>query len=190
MQIALTVMVWIACQAPPPAKTGHPARPTGDIDFWRNGSPESGVQSPKSSRRKSATPKPESDAALQESIFAEPVRMPDGRFAIYVPPRPVLAFLEQPTRENARGYLAWQEERSSRMAAALALLEQLKLEEATDDSSRESNAKGPKSKVVEDRLQLASNATSSPSLPKTGLPKSGIGHRESGIRLTYFRQPD
>src|SRR5437867_4152796 len=43
-----------------------------------------------------------------ESVWAEPIRMPDGRFSIYVPPKRVLEFLETPSEENARSYLAWQ----------------------------------------------------------------------------------
>jgi hypothetical protein len=83
------------------------------VDFWGNGSP--------------ARTGP---AAPSESIWAEPIRLPDGRTTTYLPPRPVLEFLENPTRENARKYLDWQAERMERMRKAAALLAELQREKS------------------------------------------------------------
>jgi hypothetical protein len=60
-----------------------------------------------------------------ESIWAEPIRLPDGRFSTYVPPRQVLEFLENPTRENARKYLDWQSERMEKIRKAATILSEL-----------------------------------------------------------------
>lgn len=77
------------------------------VDFWRDGSAD----------RKSA-----SDSNPSESIWAEPMRLPDGRYTTYVPPRQVLEFLENPTRENALKYLEWQTARTEKMRKAAAML--------------------------------------------------------------------
>lgn len=82
------------------------------VNFWREGS---------LSRAAGA----KGGAVSAESIWAEPVRLPDGRYATYVPPRAVLEFLENPTREGARKYLEWQAERLERMRKAAALLAEL-----------------------------------------------------------------
>lgn len=65
-----------------------------------------------------------------ESLWAEPVRMPDGRFSVYVPPPAVLTFLTKPDRESARAYLTWQRERMKRLQDALEILEEVQREEA------------------------------------------------------------
>ncbi len=53
-----------------------------------------------------------------ESIWAEPGRASDGRVAVYVPPAPVREFLEAPTDERARAYLAWNQQRLDAIARA------------------------------------------------------------------------
>lgn len=58
-------------------------------------------------------------AQVEESIWAEPVRGPDGQLRVYLPPRPVRDFLEKPTPENARAYLAWNLARMRRMDEAV-----------------------------------------------------------------------
>lgn len=78
------------------------------VDFWKDGSAE---------RKPASNP--------NESIWAEPVRLPDGRFTTYLPPRPVLEFLENPTRENAAKYLEWQSERMGKMRKAASLLAEI-----------------------------------------------------------------
>jgi len=82
------------------------------IDFWGDA--------------KSAPP----PSAAQPSIWAEPVQSPDGRTAIRVPPPPVLAFLENPTRETGAKYLAWQEERMRKLKAAIEVLKDLQASKA------------------------------------------------------------
>ena len=60
---------------------------------------------------------------MARSIWAEPTRLPDGRYGIYVPPPAVLAFLENPTEETLQGYLSWRRERAAKLSRAMALLE-------------------------------------------------------------------
>ncbi len=63
-----------------------------------------------------------------ESLWAEPIQGPDGKVTVYVPPKAVLAFLEQPTRDTAKAYLAWQGERMKRLKAAIELLRDVRAE--------------------------------------------------------------
>ena len=53
-----------------------------------------------------------------ESIWAEPGRPSDGRASVYVPPGPVREFLDAPTAERARAYLAWNQQRLDAIARA------------------------------------------------------------------------
>jgi len=94
------------------------------VDFWRDGS---------AARADAAPPAP----AAPESIWAEPIRLPDGRYTTYLPPRPVLEFLERPTRENARKYLDWQSARMDKMRKAAALLTEMQREKASRTAKAE-----------------------------------------------------
>ncbi|MGH7339356.1 MAG: thioredoxin fold domain-containing protein, partial [Candidatus Rokuibacteriota bacterium] len=69
--------------------------------------------------QKAVTRESSNPAQVDESIWAEPVRGPDGQFRVYLPPRPVRDFLEKPTPENARAYLAWNLARMRRMDEAV-----------------------------------------------------------------------
>lgn len=60
-----------------------------------------------------------------ESLWAEPIRLPDGRMTTYVPPRQVLAFLENPSEESGLAYIAWQKERMAKIARASEILTRL-----------------------------------------------------------------
>lgn len=78
------------------------------VDFWRDG-----IAGPKSTSTKER---------FSESIWAEPIRLKDGRYTTYLPPQPVLQFLENPTRETGLKYMAWQSERMEKMRKAAAIL--------------------------------------------------------------------
>lgn len=54
----------------------------------------------------------------EESLWAD-------RTGGYTPPKQVLQFLEEPTKENARAYLAWQQERMNRLKAASEVLREV-----------------------------------------------------------------
>jgi hypothetical protein len=101
------------------ARQDAPARPgffaEKRVDFWRDGNP-------------GRTAPADMKAGVSESIWAEPIRLPDGRYTTYVPPRPVLEFMENPTRENARKYLEWQTERLEKMRKAALMLGEIQRE--------------------------------------------------------------
>src|SRR5437867_7832075 len=56
-----------------------------------------------------------------ESLWAEPRSAIETGSQVYVPPRPVREFLEVPTAERARAYLAWNQARLRAIAQATEL---------------------------------------------------------------------
>ena len=81
-----------------------------------NGSPES----PRVLTERRRGPDPQTPPV--ESIWAEPGRASDGGASVYVPPTPVREFLEAPTAERARAYLAWNQQRLDAIARATEVL--------------------------------------------------------------------
>ena len=69
---------------------------------------------------------------IRRTIWAEPIKLPDGRTVLYVPPPQVLEFLENPTLETARAYHAFQRKRAEKMRKALLLLARVKEELANE----------------------------------------------------------
>ncbi len=67
--------------------------------------------------------------AQKMADWREPVLASDGRITEYVPPRPVADLLENPTPENARQYLAWQDEKMQRVLKAQEVLAAVEQEE-------------------------------------------------------------
>ena len=133
--LAWAILYQAAADTPPPepsprAEAKNPTqgffRAEG-VDFWGEA---------KASAEEKSVP-----AAARQSVWAEPIRLPDGRTTIYVPPPAVLGFLEAPSRETARGYLAWQEERAKKLKAAMELLRDLKEEKAKE--ARQAEASPP-----------------------------------------------
>ncbi len=59
------------------------------------------------------------------SIWAQPIVMPDGSVQMYVPPPQVMNFLNKPTPQNAKVYLAWEKERINKIAKATAILQSI-----------------------------------------------------------------
>jgi thiol-disulfide isomerase/thioredoxin len=60
----------------------------------------------------------EIDSSHIESLWAEPSSGSQAAGPVYVPPRPVREFLEAPTAERARAYLAWNQARLRAIARA------------------------------------------------------------------------
>ena len=99
------------------------------VDFW-------GDRNVKT--KSEAKPNPN---APEESIWAEPVPLPDGRYAVRLPRKEVLQFLENPTLATGRMYVAWQSEKMKRMKAATSILRQLRLEAAAQRSGADKTDK-------------------------------------------------
>lgn len=91
------------------------------VDLWNAGLAT--LQVPATSSNEDA---PSSRVAIRENVWAQPIRTPDGSWMIYVPPKPVLDFLENPSEGTAKAYLGWKREQSEKLRKAMALLARIK----------------------------------------------------------------
>lgn len=57
-----------------------------------------------------------------EDEWAEPIISPTGRMSVYLPPKEVRDFLEEPNPENAKAYLVWNLKRIKKLILAQQLL--------------------------------------------------------------------
>jgi hypothetical protein len=80
--------------------------------------------------------RPRSPAAareIEETMWAEPVGGPDGHLRVYVPPKSVRDFLENPTAGNARAYLAWNQARMRHLDEAVKVLREVAAQQLDGD---------------------------------------------------------
>jgi hypothetical protein len=147
------------------------------VDFWGTGRP----------KPEQATAKTSSEGSLRETIWAEPTRLPDGRYAIYVPPKPVLDFLEDPTPDNLKGYLAWKKERAEKLRRALHLLEEHR---ANAVPTTKAVFAGTPTKVdSQDTRGLTSRGASPSSQDPADLPRAkSAAPNDERFLVTYFHK--
>lgn len=98
------------------------SRLTRPIDFWAKGLASDAPKRPSPEGLELGPGR----ILLRETIWAQPVRTPDGNWMLYVPPKPILDFLENPTEETGRAYLAWKSEQAEKLSRAMKLLGRLK----------------------------------------------------------------
>jgi hypothetical protein len=112
----------------PPAGTDGKVqnRLSAPIDFWGKGSSN---EKPKSAP--SGAEVGPGRIQIRETVWAQPVRTPDGAWMLYVPPKPILDFLENPTEETAKAYMAWKSDQAQKIGRAMLLLGRLKEKDAT-----------------------------------------------------------
>ena len=60
----------------------------------------------------------------QENFWTEPIITPDGKVAVYTPPKLVLEFIENPTQETAKTYYEWNQARIKQIGYAQGILNQ------------------------------------------------------------------
>ena len=95
------------------------------VDLWNAGLAI--VQLPSSPGAEEALP---SRVAIRGNVWAQPIRTPDGSWMIYVPPKHVLDFLENPSEGTAKAYLDWKREQTEKLRKAMELLTRIKGSEA------------------------------------------------------------
>jgi transposase-like protein len=117
------------------------------IDYWRTGATFEPPKVEHPTETDPAAPK----IQVRENVWAQPIRMPDGSWTIYVPPRAVLDFLETPSKETAKAYLAWKTEQAEKLRRAFLLLAEAKGEAGGVEPSR-----GEKESVVRESEQPGS----------------------------------
>lgn len=127
------------------------------VDFWKAGI---SLKSPPQLLPATSDTAP-TRVAIRESVWAQPIRTPDGNWMVYVPPKQVLDFLESPSEESARAYLAWKAEQTEKLRHAMLLLAKMK-----DTSASPSPQEAP-----------GGNGATKPAQP------------DFPFRVTYFKKP-
>jgi thiol-disulfide isomerase/thioredoxin len=95
-----------------------------------------------------------------ESLWAEPRSGAEAGGPAYVPPRPVREFLEAPTPDRARAYLAWNEARLQAIAQATEVLRLVATSEMTRGGETRAQAtRGPTSGCVAPAMNVAATPT-------------------------------
>lgn len=129
---------------------------TKPLDLWNAGLMYDPAPRP-SGEAESLPPR----VAVRESVWAQPIRTPDGTWMIYVPPKHVLNFLDSPSVETAKAYLGWKQQQTDKLKKAISLLAQVK----------GADAAVPAAEVPTDS---SANKVAPPDLP---------------FRITYFKKP-
>jgi thiol-disulfide isomerase/thioredoxin len=130
----------------------------------------------------SASPFPAKPPQLEESMWAEPVRGADGQLRVYLPPKSVRDFLEKPTRENAREYLAWNQARLRQIDEAVNVMRDVAAEQSVI-SAKDSIALGAAPSATNPRVGRAASQLASSSLgPGLGKSQPGRARAEAAAR--------
>ena len=108
-----------------------------------------------------------------ESMWTEPIVSPTGQIFYYTPPKAVLEFVENPTKENAKAYLAWNQKRLTAYAKAQAVMEEVMREETAKNSTKTKSRTISKKQIPKSKAEIQV-------VPKAGLPKS---------KMLYFIDP-
>ena len=108
-----------------------------------------------------------------ESIWAEPGRASDGGASVYVPPRPVREFLEAPTAERARAYLAWNQQRLDAIARATEVMKAVAASQPQRSAASPGSDSGPR------ELRRARGVRTA---PRASIPGAGTSPGRSGVR--------
>jgi len=69
-----------------------------------------------------------SGAPIDQDLWIEPAISADGKVSYYRPPQVVVDFLDDPTIENGKAYLAWNQEKLAKITKAQTVLQELATE--------------------------------------------------------------
>jgi thiol-disulfide isomerase/thioredoxin len=121
-----------------------------------------------------------------ESIWAEPGRASDGGASVYVPPGPVREFLDAPTAERARAYLAWNQQRLDAIARATEVMKAVAVSQPQRSATSPGSSPGPATCVA----PAESGPLRDPRFPEPGLrttvPASADGRLVGrGLAVVY-----
>lgn len=65
------------------------------------------------------------DAPINQDLWIEPAISADGKVSYYRPPQVVVDFLDDPTKENGRAYIEWNQQKLAKITKAQAVLQEL-----------------------------------------------------------------
>ncbi len=106
-----------------------------EIKFFEKVPVETEVPGKEKAGEKKKEEKKEAPAPI-ENIWTEVHQGPDGRLYYYTPPKIVLDFVMDPTKENARKYLQWNQQRLAMYERASQVLMEVAMEEGTIPEER------------------------------------------------------
>lgn len=112
-----------------PGKAARGRYFTKSVDFWNTG-----LNLSLPTHTEEPTAAGAGRIAIRESVWAQPIRTPDGNWMVYVPPKQVLDFLESPSEDTAKAYLAWKAEQTAKLQKAMTLLATLKAAPEEDNA--------------------------------------------------------
>lgn len=143
--LGVLVITSIGARASAQESRADTARLSSPIDFWGKGATNEKNNTSGSAVAEVGPGK----ILLRETVWAQPIRTPDGNWMLYVPPKPILDFLENPTEETAKAYLAWKKEQADKLGRAMLLLGRLK-ESAAPSKTDDAGDKGELPQKEED----------------------------------------
>ena len=65
------------------------------------------------------------NTSVKQDLWTEPAISADGKVSYYRPPQVVVDFLENPTMENAKAYVKWNQEKLAKITKAQAVLQEV-----------------------------------------------------------------
>jgi len=66
-----------------------------------------------------------SEAPISQDLWIEPAISADGKVSYYRPPQVVVDFLDDPTKENGKAYIEWNQEKLAKITKAQEVLQEL-----------------------------------------------------------------
>jgi len=65
------------------------------------------------------------EAPIKQDLWIEPAISADGKVSYYRPPQVVVSFLDDPTKENGKAYIEWNQQKLAKITKAQAVLQEL-----------------------------------------------------------------
>jgi len=98
------------------------------IDFFNPDTPTTQMRETPQYTQIDNSPQGKEVAGEQQNVWSEPIVGPGGNSVYYTPPKQVVAFLDNPSEENAKDYLQWNMNRMGKIQQAQNMLKKVTLE--------------------------------------------------------------
>ena len=79
----------------------------------------------KTDKRKIQATVDKSEAPISQDLWIEPAISADGKVSYYRPPQVVVDFLDDPTKENGKAYIEWNQQKLAKITKAQGVLQEL-----------------------------------------------------------------
>ncbi len=98
------------------------------IDFFNPDTPTAQMKEAPKYTQIESNPEGKEVGTEQQNVWSEPIVGPGGNIVYYTPPKQVVAFLDNPSEENAKDYLQWNMNRMGKIQQAQNMLKKVTLE--------------------------------------------------------------